>query len=79
MVTVLRESGLRFAIYLDDHPPPHVHVVGDGSAKIALANDEGQPAVVRAARMKASEVRKALRIVIAHREALIEKWKELHG
>lgn len=34
MVTVHREAGLRFIIFVDDHPPPHVHVVGDGKAKI---------------------------------------------
>jgi DNA-binding phage protein len=61
MVTVLRESGLKFVIYLDDHPPAHVHVFGDGKAKIALVTDDGAPKVARTTGMKASELRKALR------------------
>jgi hypothetical protein len=36
MVTLFRESGLRFVIFIDDHAPPHVHVFGDGVAKIEL-------------------------------------------
>ena len=30
MVTVLREAGMRFVIYTDDHEPAHTHVYGDG-------------------------------------------------
>jgi hypothetical protein len=36
MVTVHRASGMSVVIYLDDHPPAHVHVFGDGEAKIEL-------------------------------------------
>jgi hypothetical protein len=79
MVTVLRESGMRVVIYLDDHPPPHVHVFGDGSAKIALGAEDGALQVIRTAGMKTSELRRALRIVAGHRAGLMEKWEEFHG
>jgi Domain of unknown function (DUF4160) len=79
MVTVLRESGLRVVIYLDDHPPAHVHVFGDGSAKIALGTEEAEPEVVRTRGMKPRQLTKALRIVIEHRAELTEKWEEFHG
>ena len=37
MTTVLRLGALRFVVYVDDHPPPLVHVEGKGGeAKIAL-------------------------------------------
>ncbi len=36
MVTVLRADGLRVVIYTNDHLPAHVHVYGDGEAKIGL-------------------------------------------
>lgn len=36
MVTVLRAHGLRVVIFVDDHQPAHVHVFGDGQAKINL-------------------------------------------
>jgi hypothetical protein len=79
MVTVLRESGLHVVIYLDDHPPAHVHMFGDGSAKIALGTEEGVPEVVRTRGMKPRQLTKALRIVIDHRAELMEKWEEFHG
>ena len=79
MVTVLRESGLRFVIYLDDHPPPHVHVFGDGKATIAFGAEEAALKVTRMTGMKAGELRKVLRIVTVHRLALLEKWNEFHG
>jgi len=63
MVTVHRESGLRFVIFTDDHEPAHVHVFGDGAAKIELIGEEGAPELVWAEGMKRSVVRKAMRIV----------------
>jgi hypothetical protein len=34
IVTVLRAEGLRVVIFVNDHQPAHVHVFGDGEAKI---------------------------------------------
>ena len=36
MVTVLREAGMRFVIYTDDHEPAHTHIYGDGEARINI-------------------------------------------
>ncbi|MGA9581440.1 MAG: DUF4160 domain-containing protein [Allosphingosinicella sp.] len=79
MVTVFRESGLRFVIYRDDHSPAHVHVFGDGATKITLGAEGETPEVVRTAGAKANEVRKALQIVIEQRTMLMVKWEEFHG
>lgn len=38
MVTVLRAEGFRIVIFTNDHEPAHVHVFGDGEAKIDLAD-----------------------------------------
>ena len=46
MVTVYRSQGLRAVIFLDDHEPAHVHVFGDGQAKINLLGKEGKPELV---------------------------------
>jgi hypothetical protein len=48
MVTVLRAHGLRVVIFVDDHQPAHVHVFGDGEAKINLLGSGGAPALVSA-------------------------------
>ena len=79
MITVLRSHGLEFAIYIHDHPPPHVHVYGDGVAKIVLAGREGKPQVVYAKGMKDGDLRKALAVVEEHKRPLLDYWSEIHG
>jgi len=79
MVTVLRSGGFRIVIYLDDHEPAHVHVIGDGEAKIALAARDGEPALVWTHGFSSADLRKAMRIVGDARAELIAKWNEIHG
>jgi hypothetical protein len=79
MVKVLREAGFRVVIYLDDHMPGHVHIYGDGEAKINLAGAGGAPQLVWAASMTAGEIRKAMRLISAHQTILLKKWSEIHG
>lgn len=79
MITVLREGGFRIAIYLTDHLPEHVHVFGDGEAKIELGGQDGGVRVVWSFGMKRGDVRRAVTIVNANRDALIRRWRELHG
>ena len=43
MVTIYRAHGLRIVIFTDDHEPAHVHVFGDGEAKINLIGAGGDP------------------------------------
>ena len=43
MVSVLRADGLRVVIFVNDHRPAHVHVFGDGEAKIDLRGFDGDP------------------------------------
>jgi hypothetical protein len=77
MVTVLRAQGLRVVIYVNDHPPAHVHVFGDGEAKINVACG-GPPELMWADGMSRGEVRRALRLVAEHRDHLLARWEELH-
>lgn len=79
MVTVLREHGLRVMIFVDDHEPAHVHVFGDGHAKINLLGGNGNPELVWAAGMKRGEVRQAIRLVQANRDFLQTRWRDIHG
>ena len=57
MVTVLRAEGLRVVIFVNDHQPAHVHVFGDGEAKINLTGAGGTPELIWADRMTRGEVR----------------------
>jgi hypothetical protein len=79
MVTVLSQHGLRIVIYLDDHVPAHVHVYGDGHAKIDLKGPGERPVVVWASSMKRSDVRRALKLVSDHQVLLLETWRRIHG
>lgn len=58
MVTVFRAFGLRVIIFLDDHQPAHVHVFGDGHAKINLLGFGGIPELVWADSMSRTEIRR---------------------
>jgi len=79
MVTIYRAYGLRVVIFVDDHEPAHVHVFGDGQAKINLVGRDGQPELIWAEGMKRSEVRRAMQIVSEQRDAFLAQWRNIHG
>jgi hypothetical protein len=79
MVTIYRAHGLRVIIFTDDHEPAHVHVFGDGQAKINLIGPDGSPALVWAEDMKANDLRRAVQLVRDQQEQFLAKWREIHG
>ena len=79
MVTVHRAQGLRVVIFVDDHEPAHVHVFGDGEAKINLLGAEGAPELILAIGMSRADIRRAMRLVKEQQAVLLERWSEIHG
>jgi len=79
MVTIHREAGFRFVIFADDHEPAHVHVIGDGAAKINLVGPGGKPELVSNDGLKAGDLRKAMRIVTGEKAKMLKAWSEQHG
>ena len=79
MVTVLRAHGLRGVIFTNDHRPAHVHVFGDGEAKINLLGVDGTPELIWADAMSRGEVRRALRVATEQQRSLLARWEEIHG
>lgn len=76
MPTVHKEAGCTFMIYLKEHSPAHVHVyVGDGMAKLRLSDG----LILEAVNVKQSDLKKALRIMMANRDKLYTAWVKLHG
>lgn len=75
MVTVLQAHGLAVHVYKDDHPPAHVHVMGDGFAKIDLVTLE----IIRQRGMTLGELRRARRLVRDNRDALLAEGRLIHG
>ncbi len=66
-------------IFVDDHVPAHVHVFGDGQAKINLFGPGGGAALVWAMGMSRGEVRRAMRLVSAELAFLRARWTDIHG
>jgi Domain of unknown function (DUF4160) len=80
MPTILRFQGLRVVIFLNDHWPPHVHVVGAArEAKIALGLSGRRPALVSYRGLTRRELALALAEIERHHELLMERWREIHG
>lgn len=79
MVTVYRAHGLRIVIFVDDHEPAHVHVFGDGEAKINLTASKGDPELIVANGMTRAEIRRAMGVVKEQQAYLLERWSEIHG
>jgi hypothetical protein len=79
MVTVWRAEGLRIVIFVDDHLPAHVHVFGDGHAKINLGGADNAPQLVWSDGMNRGEVRRAMRLASDQRELLRARWRDIHG
>ncbi len=76
---MLRAHGLRVVIFVNDHLPAHVHVIGDGEAKINLIGANGAPELVWADGMNHGDLRRAVRLVIEQQAFLLERWEEIHG
>lgn len=79
MVTVHRAHGLRFVIFANDHVPAHIHVFGDGEARIDIAGAAGEPALVWSDGLSRAELRKAMREVADRQDMLLRRWKDIHG
>lgn len=77
MITILREAGFRIVIFTDDHEPAHVHVYGDGDAKVQIAGERAE--LVWVVGMKASDIRKMMTIVERNRDRLLAAWQDIHG
>lgn len=75
MPTVHREHGLRFIVFTDDHPPPHVHVEGRGTAKVALVP---QVAILYDRGLSRADARRVLDVVEEQRDAMLEAWNRIH-
>lgn len=79
MVTVHRFSGLRVAIYSNDHAPAHVHVIGGGKeAKLALNCPNGSVTVVMNYGFGNRELRMIRDELNGMVTKLCQKWSAIH-
>jgi hypothetical protein len=67
---------MRFIILTDDHPPPHVHVRGNGDARIALHSPH---AILSNKVMRKPDIARARNAVEDRWSELMKVWTDLHG
>jgi len=80
MPTILRMGGLRVAVYPNDHPPPHVHVIGAGCEAVFLLNCPGGPLVLREnLGFKGPEIGRMMVDVLPEISRLCAAWEGIHG
>lgn len=79
MVVVHRAYGFRFVIYTSDHEPAHVHVIGDGQAKINLVGLGGSPELVFSVGIKRSDMRRLLAELEGRQAEFLAEWERIHG
>jgi Domain of unknown function (DUF4160) len=76
MPVIFRAGGLRYVIYLDDHHPAHIHLIGDGEAKILLIPEVK---LVWQKGFSKRDVQKALDVVKQNQTGFLTQWEVIHG
>jgi hypothetical protein len=79
MPTIVRTGSLRIVIYLNDHPPPHVHVIGDGQAIFSLNCPDGPPLLEENFGLPNQRLSHATTEIAANLATLCSEWKRIHG
>lgn len=80
MPTVLRFGRFHVVIYLNDHRPGPVHVIGSDSEAIFNLNCPDGPVTLRENfGFPRSEIRRIKPFLAVNREVLYGAWKEIHG
>jgi hypothetical protein len=80
MPTIQFVSGFRVMILTNDHPPPHVHVVGSGGhAKVQLDCVNGRAELLWFESISRSDLRRIIEAVESSIERLCTEWGKFHG
>ena len=80
MPTILRFAGLRVVIYLNDHRPAHVHVIGNGCEAVFRIDCRECQVSLREnygfRRADLTRIENELRLQL-HR--ICQEWEKIHG
>jgi hypothetical protein len=80
MPTVLRIGGLRVVVYVNDHRPAHVHVIGNGHETVFELNGSDVTVVLRENYgFSRREIAKIERALVRNLATLISAWERIHG
>lgn len=71
---------LRLVIYLNDHRPAHVHVIGAGREAVFELNcPDGPPALREGKGFRSGELTAVARVLWDELARLCEAWRVIHG
>ena len=80
MPTVLRIGALRVVVYLNDHRPAHVHIIGRGSHAIFELNVSPDKVALRENYgFSFRETNAMRRAVVQNLVFLLAEWEKIHG
>jgi hypothetical protein len=80
MPTLLRLGRLRVVVYLNDHRPAHVHVIGQGhEAVFELSSRNGTVMLRENYGFSRREINAIERVLIQNLAALLAAWEKIHG
>ena len=80
MPTVLRLGGLRVVVYLNDHRPAHIHVMGKGHEAVFELNcPEGSVALRENYGFARREIAVIERALVRNLAVLLAAWERIHG
>lgn len=66
-------------IYTLDHLPAHVHVTGDGQAKINLLGPGRMPDLVYSIGIGRTDMKRPMLEATEHRMRFLGEWERIHG
>lgn len=79
MPTILRFDGLRAVIYLNDHRPAHVHIIGKGGEAVFDLNCPSGSIMLREKYcFSTKELKHIMSVLITELQVLCTKWGEYH-
>jgi hypothetical protein len=80
MPTILTLFGLRFVVYLNDHRPAHVHVLGNGCEAVFRLNcPSGEPELLKNHGFSLKDLRRIGSAIEGHHFELCERWRLING
>lgn len=78
--TIVRIGGLRVTIYPNDHPPPHVHVIGAKGEAVFVLNCPDGPAELRESfGFNGPGIRRMAADLLAHIPTFCAEWVTIRG
>jgi hypothetical protein len=79
MPTLFRVGAWRVVIHSNDHPPPHVDAIGNGSAKFVIGRRRSDIRLVECRGIAPGDLRRLAAEIANRHDECLEAWRERHG